>query len=591
MSKFYSLVYLLISLTSLSACVIEPKVNGAAADSVAPEISTGIEQKKLVKADDWIVVAANPLASEAGASVIRAGGNAIDAMVAVQTVLGLVEPQSSGLGGGAFLVFWDAQQQKMTTFDGREKAPGNVTPALFVDEKGEPLKFYDAVVGGRSVGVPGTVKLLWETHRKYGHLPWDKVLEPAIKLAEEGFVVSSRLHKSISKDAARLSRFDITKSYFFASDGSPLAIGTLLKNVEYAATLKAIVKNGADAFYTGRIAEDIVKTVQTAPGNPGKMTLKDLAAYTIVERKPVCKTYREFDICGMGPPSSGAIAVGQILGTLESFDLAGLGPESPIAWQLIGDSSRLAFADRGRYVADSDFVPVPVNGLLDSDYLAERAKLIQPGKALAKQAVSAGKPEWDFAIQQADDESIELPSTSHFSIVDKDGNVISMTTTIENGFGSRLMTNGFLLNNELTDFSFRTHKNGYPIANRVEPGKRPRSSMAPTIVLKNGKPYMAVGSPGGSRIIGYVAKAIVAHLDWGMDMQEAINLPNSVNRFGKYDIEENTSHVGPMSKSLQDMGFETNIRDLNSGLHAILITKDGLSGGADPRREGKSIGD
>lgn len=587
-SSLLALMFALV--VFVTGCATEPDTGKAVADSVAPEISTGITKKALVEADDWMVVSANPLASEAGASMIRAGGNAIDAMVAVQTVLGLTEPQSSGLGGGAFLVFWDGQQQKMTTFDGREKAPQAATPDLFLDDNGEPLKFFDAVVGGLSVGVPGTVKLLWETHQKYGQLPWQKVLSPAINIAENGFRVSPRLHKSIANDSERLARFASTKAYFLREDGTPLPAGELLKNPEYANTLKAIAKGGADAFYSGSIAEDIVATVQNAPGNPGKITLQDLTNYQIAERTAVCKDYRQFDICGMGPPSSGAIAVGQILGVLESFDLAKLGQDNPVAWQLIGDASRLAFADRGRYVADSDFVSVPVKGLLDKGYLAERAKLITAGKALAKDAVSAGNPPTDVAIRLADDDSIEFPSTSHFSIVDKQGNVISMTTTIENAFGSRLMTNGFLLNNELTDFSFTAEKEGKPIANRVEPGKRPRSSMSPTIILKDGKPYMAVGSPGGSRIIGYVTKAIIAHIDWGLDVQQAINLPNSLNRFGTYDIEENTAHVGVISQALQDMGFETNVRDLNSGLHTILITDDKLQGGADPRREGLAIG-
>lgn len=564
---------------------------GTVADTVAPEIATGLTKNQLVKSKDFMVVAANPLAGGAGASMIRAGGSAVDAMVAVQTVLGLVEPQSSGLGGGAFLVYWDADKKELTTFDGREKAPAAATPALFLNDEGDPLKFYDAVVGGRSVGVPGTVKLLWEIHQKYGQLPWEKVLAPAIELAENGFSVSPRLHHLIAKDSERLSRFDATKAYFFHKDGTPLAEGELLKNQAYADTLKIIAKDGAKAFYQGEIAKNIVNTVQNAKGNPGKITLTDLANYSIVERQPVCKAYRQFDICGMGPPSSGAIAVGQTLGILENFDLAKMGSENPRAWQIIGDASRLAFADRGRYVADSDFVPVPTLGLLDKDYLAKRAKLITPDKALSKEQVVAGSPKWQFAMHQADDESIEFPSTSHFNIVDKAGNVVSMTTTIENGFGSRLMTNGFLLNNELTDFSFKTHKNGYPIANRVEPGKRPRSSMSPMIVLKDDKPYLAVGSPGGSRIIGYVTKTLIAHLDWGMDVQSAIDLPNIVNRFGKYDIEAGTTFVEKLEKPLMEMGYETNIRDMNSGLHAILITEEGLEGGADPRREGKPIGD
>ena len=332
MKKTFSRYNLILAWSlSVSSALIAPAVMSAssAADSVSPEISTGVLKKKLVKSKDWMVVAANPLASEAGASIIRAGGNAIDAMVAVQTVLGLVEPQSSGLGGGAFLVYWDAKNQKITTYDGREKAPEKALPTLFLDEEGKPLKFYDAVVGGRSVGVPGTVKLLWETHKKYGKLSWQKTLQPAIKLAEKGFIVSARLYTQIAKDSERLSRFKSTKAYFFNQDGSALAQGSRLKNPFYAATLKILAQEGGDAFYQGKIAKSIVNTVQNAPGNPGKMTLKDLANYTIEERSPVCKIYRQFNICGMGPPSSGAIAVGQILGVLESFDLAKMGPNHP----------------------------------------------------------------------------------------------------------------------------------------------------------------------------------------------------------------------------------------------------------------------
>jgi gamma-glutamyltranspeptidase/glutathione hydrolase len=319
------------------------------------------------------------------------------------------------------------------------------------------------------------------------------------------------------------------------------------------------------------------------------LSLEDLANYRIKERPPVCILYRGFDVCGMGPPSSGALTVGQILGILESFDLSALGPDDPRSWQLIGDASRLAFADRGRYMADIDFVPMPLKGLLNRSYLAERAKLIEPGAVLPPEAVKPGEPAWDHAQLWSDDESIELPSTSHFVIVDSNGDVVSMTTTIENGFGSRLMTGGFLLNNELTDFSFRSHSDGNPIANRVEPGKRPRSSMSPTIVLKDGKPRMAIGSPGGSRIIGYVAEALIAQIDWGMDIQSAVSLPHLVDRFGTYDIEEGTP-AEKLAAPLENLGYKVRIRPLNSGLHGIAITADALVGGADPRREGTALG-
>ena len=481
-----------------------------------------------------MVTAANPLATQAGADILKQGGNAIDAMVTTQLMLGLVEPQSSGIGGGAFLVYWDAKKQQLTTYDGRETAPLAATPRLFQDENGEPMQFYDAVVGGRSVGTPGTVKLMWDTHQKYGKLEWKKLIEPVVEVAKNGFTISPRLATLIEKDAERLSRFPATKAYFFNSDGSAKQQGTLLKNPEYAATLEAIAKGGADAFYQGKIASDIVNTVQSAAGNPGVLAQADFDAYQIKQRQPVCSAYQSYDICGMGPPSSGALTVGQILAITEQFDLKNWGPDNAKSWQVIADASRLAFADRGMYMADEDFVPMPTQGLNNSDYLKQRAKLITPGKAL--ESAPAGTPPWDYAQRQSRDESIELPSTSHFNVVDKEGNVVSITTTIENAFGSRLMTNGFLLNNELTDFSFRTHKDGYPIANRLEPGKRPRSSMAPTIIMQDDKPYMAIGSPGGSRIIGYVAQAIIAHTQWDMDIQQAINQPHLLNRFGTLDL-------------------------------------------------------
>ncbi|NOI36201.1 gamma-glutamyltransferase [Vibrio cyclitrophicus] len=558
-----------------------------AADAVAPEQSSGLETKQLVKANDWMVTAANPLATQAGADILARGGNAIDAMVAVQLMLGLVEPQSSGIGGGAFLVYFDGKDKQLKTYDGRETAPLDATPRLFQDENGQPLKFYDAVVGGRSVGTPGTVQLLWDTHQKYGKLEWASLIKPIAQLAEKGFTISPRLATLIENDQERLSRFATTKAYFFNADGSPKAAGMQLKNPEYAATLNAISKDGAKAFYQGEISADIINAVQTAKGNPGVLAQKDFDAYSIKQREPVCSAYESYDICGMGPPSSGALTVGQILAMTEQFDLKSWGPNDAKSWQVLADASRLAFADRGMYMADQDYIPMPTQGLVNTDYLQERAQLITAGKAL--DSAPSGTPPWDHAMLRSQDVSIELPSTSHFNIVDSDGNVVSMTTTIENAFGSRLMVRGFLLNNELTDFSFKTHNDGNPIANRLEPGKRPRSSMAPTIIMQDDKPYMAIGSPGGSRIIGYVAQAIIAHTQWDMDIQQAINQPHFLNRFGTLDLEKGTSAENFKSE-LEKMGFEVNVRDLNSGLHAIRITKDGLEGAADPRREGTAIG-
>ncbi|NND17491.1 MAG: gamma-glutamyltransferase [Silicimonas sp.] len=592
--------FILTALLALSATAAHAQQSTDAVDpeATAPSdvvaFSDAVQSSLDAKADgapviasEWMVAAANPLAVDAGARVLAEGGTAADAMVAVQAVLGLVEPQSSGLGGGAFLVWHDGTSGDITTLDGRETAPLDATPTLFQNESGEPLGFFDAVVGGRSVGVPGTPALIEAAHDLWGNSDWAGLFSEAITLADDGFTVSPRLAALVEDDSDRLSTFGPTRDYFLPG-GTPIAEGDTLTNPAYAATLRAIAALGADAFYTGHIAEGIVATVRTTSGNPGVMTMTDLALYQVHQRPAVCVDYRGNEVCGMGPPSSGALTVGQILGMVGQYDLATLGPDSAEAWRLIGDASRLAFADRGRYMADSDFVPMPTAGLVAPAYLADRANLLAGDDALPE--VAPGNPEWDHAQLWADDVSIEFPSTSHISIVDAYGNALSMTTTIENGFGSRLMApGGFLLNNELTDFSFETHSDGVPIANRVEPGKRPRSSMAPTIVRRNGDPILVVGSPGGSRIIGYVAQAIIAHLDWGMDVQQAVAMPHLVNRFGTYDLEAGTS-AADLESGLQALGYETNIRDLTSGLHAIAVTPGGLSGGADPRREGIAMG-
>ncbi len=579
-----------------------PLVAQQTADSVAPESATegsvqavssvianayaAREAGQPVVSDNWMIAAANPLAVQAGADVLRVGGSAADAMVAVQVVLGLVEPQSSGLGGGAFLVWYDAASKKLTTLDGRETAPFDATPTLFQDAEGQPLKFFDAVVGGRSVGTPGTPALLAQAHRRWGRAPWPSLFTAGTQLAEEGFTVSPRLAGLVERDADRLNRFPATAEYFLPN-GQGVQAGDTLKNPAYGQTLRTLAEQGADGFYAGPIAADIVRTVQSAPGNPGVLSAVDMSLYQVKERDAVCVTYRAHDVCGMGPPSSGALTVGQILGLLEPYDLAALGAENPESWRLIGDASRLAFADRGRFMADSDYVPMPTKGLVDPAYLTTRSKLLAGDDALPE--VAPGNPTFDHASNWADDEAIELPSTSHISIVDAYGNVLSMTTTIENAFGSRLMTNGFLLNNELTDFSFRSHRDGVPIANRLEPGKRPRSSMAPTIVMQDGAPVLAIGSPGGSRIIGYVATAIIGWADWGLNVQEALSMPHLVNRFGTYDLEDGTT-ASAQANALSAMGFEVKIRGLNSGLHAIEI-RETLKGGADPRREGIALGE
>lgn len=568
---------------------VAPEAAGAGSLATSAEARASLDAKaagRPVETRNWMISAANPLAVDAGADVLRAGGSAADAMVAVQAVLGLVEPQSSGLGGGAFLVWYDGASGDMTTLDGRETAPLAATPQLFQDADGEPLQFFDAVVGGRSVGTPGIPALLHAAHTRWGRAEWAGLFDDAIALARDGFTVSPRMEAMVAGDAERLARHEVTAAYLLPN-GAPVKAGDRLTNPAYADTLRQLADHGAAPFYTGDIAADIVNTVRGETDNPGVLAKVDLAIYAVKERAPVCARYRVWQVCGMGPPSSGALAVGQILGLLEGTDMAALGPRSPEAWRLIGDASRLAFADRGRYVADSDFVPVPTAGLMDPGYLAARAELLGGDDALPE--VSPGTPEFDHTLNRADDAAIEIPSTSHISIVDQYGNALSMTSSIENAFGSRLMVGGVLLNNQLTDFSFRSHRDGIPIANRVEPGKRPRSSMAPTIVLKDGKPVLVVGSPGGSQIIGYVAKTIIAHLDWGMDVQAAVALPHLVNRFGPYELEIATDALD-LAAPLREMGYETNARPLTSGLHAISIGQT-LLGGADPRREGIAIGD
>ena len=555
--------------------------------SFSPEVATSLAAKSRgepILAKDWMVAVANPHAATAGARVLKEGGTAADAMVAVQAVLGLVEPQSSGIGGGAFLVWFDATTRELTTLDGRETAPMAATPRLFQKANGERLKFWDAVVGGRSVGVPGTPALMEAAHKKWGQKAWSDLFAEAIDLAESGFAVSPRLAVLVAGDADRLGLFPDTAAYFFR-DGKPLVEGSWLNNAEYADVMRRMANEGARVIYSGDIAKAIVDTVRGAESNPGVISLEDLNTYRVKERPAICTPFRGHQVCGMGPPSSGALTVGQILGLLNHFPVGS--KNDPQTLRLIGDASRLAFADRGRYMADSDFVPMPTKGLVSSDYLSERAKLLNGSTALTE--VLPGNPEYSHASLWADDVSLELPSTSHISIVDSYGNALSMTTTIENGFGSRLMTNGFLLNNELTDFSFSSHSDGVPVANRVEPGKRPRSSMSPTIVLKDGLPNLVIGSPGGSRIIGYVVQAIVAHIDWGMNVQAAVSTSHAVNRFGTYDLEKSTP-LENMVEPLEALGYKVKLRALNSGLHAISITKDGLAGGADPRREGIALG-
>lgn len=565
--------------------VVAQTVQPQGADAFAPERGTGLTQQKMVRAKKFMVASANPLASEAGYAVLKRGGNAIDAMIAVQTTLSLVEPQSSGLGGGAFVVYWDNKKKKLATFDARETAPKLATPELFLDENGQPLKFMTAVVGGRSVGTPAIPKMMDDLHQKYGKLKWATLFQKPIELAEKGFKVSPRMAQSIEQNQQYLSQSPSAAAYFLPNN-EPLKAGTLLKNPAFAQTVRTLANQRSKPFYMGQYAQDIVRTVKTAQ-NAGRLSALDLAAYRVIEREPVCVAYRQYKVCSVDAPSAGGLVLGQTLGMLNQFDRQDLKINDVQTWRLLGDASRLAFADRDKYSADPEYIKQSTHYLLSPSYLKQRANLLKQANGKALTEISAGVlPENHF--QSAT--SVELPSTSHISIVDAEGNVLSMTTSIENAFGSTLMVNGYLLNNELTDFSFEPSKNGQTVANRVEGGKRPRSSMAPTIVFKNGQPYMSIGSPGGSRIPGFVAKTLVAHIDGGMDIQAAISSPNLINRFGTYELEQNTT-AAQRAAEVQALGYKTEVRDLNSGTQAIVITPNGLVGGADPRREGKVLGD
>jgi gamma-glutamyltranspeptidase/glutathione hydrolase len=551
-----------------------------------PEPPSGWTPKKLAHAKEYMVAAANPLAVDAGVKMLERGGNAVDAMIATQLVLNLVEPSSSGIGGGAFLLYYDAKAKAIRAIDGRETAPAGASPALFQKEDGKPMAFIDARVGGRSVGTPGTPKLLEVAHARHGKLPWKVLFEPAIALAENGFPVSPRFHKLAGEDKG-LEQEPAASKYFFEPGGQPRPVGSTIRNPEYAATLRAIAEKGADAFYAGEIAAAMVSAVRSHR-NPGTLSLEDLANYRVRDVEPLCGTYRAWRLCGMPPSSSGGIAVLQIMGALERFDMPNVRPGSTQAVHLVAEAERLAFADRGRYVADDRFTDVPVQGLVDRGYIASRSATIQAEKTMGK--AEAGKPP-GLKVALADDPVDEVMGTTHISIVDREGNAVSMTTTIESFFGSRIMVRGFLLNNELTDFNFLPVEEGLPIANSVAPGKRPRSSMAPFLVFdaKSGALDMTIGSPGGSLIIGYVAKALVGILDWKLDVQSAIDLPNFGSRNGPTEIEKGTELEG-VQAALKSMGHEVRVIDMTSGLQGIRRVRGGWEGGADPRREGVARG-
>lgn len=553
-----------------------------------PEASTGLAQPEVVQAQHRIVVSAHPDATAAGYAVLERGGSALDAAIAVQAMLTLVEPQSSGIGGGAFLLYWDQSTGTLHAYDGREQAPAAADGDLFRQPDGTPMRWIDAVIGGRAVGAPGVLRMLELAHRAHGQLPWSELFDSAITRARDGFIVGERLHGLIAQAVnPGLGRYPEARDYFFSADGTPRPVGSRLRNPALARTLEQIARDGADAFYRGPLAQRIAARVQSVEDNPGRLTAADLAAYEAKVRTPLCRPYRQWQICGFPPPTSGGVTLLQILGLLEGYAPERLAPDSAEFAHLFTQASRLAYADRARYLADPDYVEVPVAALLAPAYLQQRRQLIDPARDMGEAPAGALD-----ALAWADDRSPELPSTSHFVIVDGDGNAVSMTSSIEHAFGSTLMVDGFLLNNQLTDFSFRAEQDGRPIANRVEPGKRPRSSMAPVMVFdSNGELVAALGSPGGSHIINYVAQTLVALLNSPLSLQQAIALPHVSNRNGRTALEQGRVD-DTLIESLRARGHEVELRDLNSGLHGVYRRPDGRwEAGVDPRREGEARGD
>lgn len=577
---------------------------------VLPEGASGYTTKPGWTHQHFAVAAANPLATDAGFQILKAGGSAIDAAIAVQMVLALVEPQSSGIGGGAFLMYFDGKE--VAAYDGRETAPAAATEALFLDKDGKPMPFDEAKVGGRSVGTPGTVAMLEMAHAKHGKLPWATLFEPAIALAEQGFKVSPRLNTMLGKDKF-IAKDPAARAYFFDADGTPWPVGHVLKNPELATVLRTIAQRGATGLLDGEVARAIVSKVTSHPTNPGLLALSDLANYTPKRRDPMCHDHRargtDYRICGFPPPSSGAIAVGQILGILgktepgaTSLEAGAAEPPADMAsadWlHRYVEASRLTFADRAQYLADPDFVAAPGGhwaSLLDPAYLAARSRLIGEMAMPDAPAGTPGAMKTSYAPMPDQPEY----GTSHISIIDANGQAVAMTTTIEDAFGARQMVKGFLLNNELTDFSFAPKAaDGSPIANRVEPGKRPRSSMAPTLVFDKatGKLVMSGGSPGGALIIHYTAKTLYATLNRGLTPQQAIDLPNFASVGGKVPVLLEAGRFDATTvDGLKARGHQIKEMDMTSGLQAIRVQGDGstmrLLGGADPRREGVVMGE
>jgi gamma-glutamyltranspeptidase/glutathione hydrolase len=553
-------------------------------DPAQPEASSGFNTVREASGRLFMAVTANPLATDAAVEILRAGGTAADAAIAAQLVLNLVEPQSSGLGGGGFLLYHDAKENRLRAYDGRETAPAAARPERFLGADGKPLPFLDAAVGGRSVGVPGLPALLDLVYRNHGRTLWPKLFAPALRLAVEGFPLSPRLYKLLSED--RFLRDDpAARRLYYEADGKPKPVGTRIVNREFGFALLALAQHGTKLFYEGPIARDIVAAVRAHGKSPGDLNEADFAAYKPLEREPVCGERLGHRVCGMPPPSSGGVAVLQLLTFSESA--AGLAPLTPESVHRFAEAGRLTFADRARYLADPAFADVPVKALLDPAYLALREQLIRDDASMGR--ATAGELPGKHGLGEG--ASAELPATTHLSIVDTEGNAVSMTSSVEAAFGSRIMVHGFLLNNQLTDFAFRPEVEGKPVANRVEPGKRPLSSMAPTVIYgKDGRMAALLGSPGGSQIINYVAKTILALLAWNLPPGEAVALPHFGNRNGPTELERGTD-AGRLRPALEKLGHAVTIHDMTSGLSVIVRRGAAWIGAADPRREGTARGE
>jgi gamma-glutamyltranspeptidase/glutathione hydrolase len=548
---------------------------GCAAPASRPPVAVSAEARGMVSAAD-------PRAAAAGREMLAAGGSAADAALATMVALTVVEPQSSGIGGGSFLVYHDAASGHVSTYDGREAAPASATPSYFLAPDGRPLAHDAAVPGGKSVGVPGNIRQLALVHEKHGKLPWAKLFGPAIRLARDGFAITPRMQRALANNHDLAAMTPWARAQFFDTSGQPKPVGTIVRNPDLARFLETLAARGPDYFYAGPAAEALVRTVRNAPRNPSSMTIGDLASYDAKERPPVCGKYRTWRICGMGPPSSGATTVFAILKQLERFDLEATGPDSPAAWHLIGESMRLAYADRDAYIGDPDYVRVPVTGLMDPAYLAGRSALISPDRSIPH--VTAGTPPGAPRVTAAADG--EVPATSHMVAVDRQGNVASLTSTIEGPWGSGLTVNGFFLNNELTDFTFAPEENGAPVVNRVEGGKRPRSSMSPTIVYgPDGNVRIAVGAAGGPTIIAQVAKTLIAVLDWDMSAQDAIAMP-VIMGVGDQILVEKGTKLEAMIPALAAYGGR--VSAFAPGFKANAVERVGgrWAGAADPRSEG-----